>query len=768
MMWHIKILALVLAVQVAVVVSVVVQCDHKTEICDCSSTIYEDTCEFTLEIEHLQTFTRYQVTPDGMSRGTAARVWYINETGDFNYHSEPVGSTVCKVPIDDKSCTEPFAVDGYTFRSFIAINGRIPGPTLIVHKDQYIVVHVINRLASESVSIHWHGMHQRNSNWMDGVEHVTQCGILPGAQFTYVFHAEQSGTHWYHSHSGAQRTDGFFGALIIRENETRLAEVVKKVNAFQDKPEHTLTFLDWQDENSIDLFTLIHSSVRFFGEPSAPGENVEEPPRTFSTDLSEVGPVPHWSALINGRGRHRDVSYNKSRLSVFTVEQNTTYRFRLIGAQSLYAYRVSIDEHKLKVIASDGAFVNPITADYIILHSGERFDFLLETKSQPSQQNFMIRAETLEAFGGSLEPEPQPFEPDVVEAILHYNTEDNNPLPRSSDYEGINKSSIPVELTCNETSPCLAVNCPFKSYPSSFNINCVHIHQLTTMFPLTKEDGLPDTSDVQRLFLNFGFEGTRYTSAINARNMKLPSTPLTQLVSDPEQLQTLRDTEYCKGLDNATVCDDKLVNNDVIAPDCLCTHVHELQDDGKSVQLVISAVAPDPVSGIDNARSTHPVHLHGHYFHVVDIQYGEYNEDGHLTKLNEDINCGGEYLCTKPSWATGAVNRNYSEMIANAPLKDTLIIPFGGYAVVYYTPNNPGYWFLHCHIEVHQLEGMSVIIGEQVNKAKAIPEGMPQCGNFEFDVDAFKKARAGGARIYSDLRIIGILLLTSFVIVKHI
>ena len=50
--------------------------------------------------------------------------------------------------------------------------------------------------------------------------------------------------------------------------------------------------------------------------------------------------------------------------------------------------------------------------------------------------------------------------------------------------------------------------------------------------------------------------------------------------------------------------------------------------------------------------------------------------------------------------------------ISSAPLKDTVMVPYGGYVVVYFKADNPGYWFLHCHIEVHQLEGMGVVIRE--------------------------------------------------------
>ena len=54
-----------------------------------------------------------------------------------------------------------------------------------------------------------------------------------------------------------------------------------------------------------------------------------------------------WSGLINGQGRHIDVPYVKIFLSTFKVQRNAWYRFRLIGAQSLYAFCFSIDEYDI-------------------------------------------------------------------------------------------------------------------------------------------------------------------------------------------------------------------------------------------------------------------------------------------------------------------------------------------------------------------------------------------------------------------------------------
>ena len=737
----------------------VVTCNHNTPVCECTRTS-DEVCEFTLNIEMLQTFTRYLLDNTGDSRGTAGSVWRINNGQWERANPE---DTLCGTTITDTKCTQPFTVDGYTFRSFIGVNGRIPGPTLIVTEGQLVKVNVINRLASESISIHWHGMHQRNSNWMDGVEHVTQCGIPPGASFTYIFNASQYGTHWYHSHSGAQRTDGLFGALIVKEKDMtsstspkqKLLEEVKKLDSsitdYVDSPEnHTLTLLDWQRSSSLDLFTQIHSSIRYFNIDKASELSGSGADRIYSSDGAEVGPVPYWSGLINGRGRHNgvgveNVDYINSELSEFKVEAGNTYRFRLIGAQSLYAYRFSIDDHKLIVIATDGQFINPkannlgsgsgikqdIVVDYIIIHSGERYDFLLKTKNENEMnKQFMMRAvilsDTMEERGSA-------------EAILNYNTESLEP----SDYAPIAvRSQTMFRDICTATDKCEALNCPFKNFPSSFNIDCIHIHDLESLTDYSGD--LPDaaTDDSSRLFFNFGFEGTRQTSTINGRNLKLPSASLAQL--DASELNDIRNNEYCKDEKNENdekKC-DRNNEDEVISTDCYCTHVVDAVAD-RSIELVISATGPNPTQRT-NFLFAHRIHLHGHYFHVVDIQFGQTDPvSGTLTAGNSDIDCGGDTLCVRPRWKP---NKDYSsrervtgKISPRAPLKDTLLIPAGGYAVVYFKTDNPGWWFLHCHIEVHQLEGMGVIINEGGFKTPP-PGGMYKCGNFSLTIDEFKEA----------------------------
>ena len=89
-------------------------------ICECT----EEICYFKLVIEHLQTFTAYE---KNAARGTRGRIYYIDDNGEL------VATTDRRNACDDISnCTEVNTVDGYTYRSFIAVNKQLPGPILKV------------------------------------------------------------------------------------------------------------------------------------------------------------------------------------------------------------------------------------------------------------------------------------------------------------------------------------------------------------------------------------------------------------------------------------------------------------------------------------------------------------------------------------------------------------------------------------------------------------------------------------------------------------
>ena len=662
------------------------QCMYGARYCKCNETY--DVCEFKLVIEHFQTFAGYRLDAATSIRGTQGQVFYLGPGGKL----VPVLQNGSCTEFGAE-CTEPSTVDGSTYRTFIGVNGSIPGPTLIVREDQIVIVEVQNNLTTEGTSIHWHGMHQRNTPWMDGVGMISQCPIQPGTTFRYIFRAFPSGTFWYHSHSGAQRTDGLYGGLIVMEKNLTYPE------EFIDLPEeHTLLLMDWQREASIDLFTQIHSGLRFFQNKEVdrvPMDASQLIAPTVSPDNVEVGPVPFWSGIINRRGKHVDVV--DSLLEVFEVERGGMYRFRIVGAQGLYAYMFSIDGHRMKLIATDGYLIQPIDVDYIIVHTGERYDFLLTA----NQTTTWIRAQTLEIDTSKNFPKYDFLDHSAL-AILHYASTPEPVAPYA------NVPAIP--RTCDASTPCIAVNCPFENFHESYYIDCINVHELRLFSP-TPESELPSAEPDEEIFFNFGFDQSDLTSTINGRNFVTPPSPLGQL----------EDKSFCDLTDD---CENG----------CKCIHVQDIPY-GKTIRFVLSAIG-NPI----RRNFSHPVHLHGHSFHVLYTGYGTYDDtNGYLMNSTDDLVCKtlNTTLCTKPGWTNGSAPNVTIDRYTIR--KDTVIVPAGGYVIIHFISDNPGYWFFHCHIESHQLEGMALVINEAEDDQNPPPDGFDRCGNFNWTVKDFER-----------------------------
>ena len=283
-----------------------------------------------------------------------------------------------------------FTADGKTYRPFIAVNGLAPGPTLVVNEGQRMIVNVMNQLISGTTSIHWHGMDMRYTPWMDGVVQVTQCALNPQETFQYYFEPYPTGTYWYHAHRVEQRVDGLFGGLIIRESPQRFRylEQVLGSTVIDSPGTQTVNLRQWDEGPIVDLYTKVKGELEFF--PGKPVGVIPKPPSlqngTMYTkydsskgpDGLEAGDIPFWSGLTNGKGRHKDIPYAETRLEVFTINNdNSSYHFRLVGSQSLYAYKFSIDEHVLTVVAADGILIEPVKTHFIIIHTGERYDFVI-------------------------------------------------------------------------------------------------------------------------------------------------------------------------------------------------------------------------------------------------------------------------------------------------------------------------------------------------------------------------------------------------------
>ncbi len=96
---------------------------------------------------------------------------------------------------------------------------HIPGPPIILTKDQPVAIKIINTL-KEPTTIHWHGL--EIESYYDGVAGWGTDGkklsplIQPGDSFTVHITPPRAGTFIYHTHMhDRQLLDGLYGALIV-------------------------------------------------------------------------------------------------------------------------------------------------------------------------------------------------------------------------------------------------------------------------------------------------------------------------------------------------------------------------------------------------------------------------------------------------------------------------------------------------------------------------------------------------------------------------
>lgn len=100
----------------------------------------------------------------------------------------------------------------------------------------------------------------------------------------------------------------------------------------------------------------------------------------------------------------------------------------------------------------------------------------------------------------------------------------------------------------------------------------------------------------------------------------------------------------------------------------------------------------------------HPIHLHGFGFQVIDMGLIEQYKSG----------------------KTAFANATHLPV-----MKDTVVIPSGGFVRIRFRACNPGFWFMHCHFEFHMHAGMTVTIkvGNR-NEIAPPPPNFPTCGNY--------------------------------------
>ena len=267
---------------------------------------------------------------------------------------------------------------------------------------------------------------------------------------------------------------------------------------------------------------------------------------------------------------------------------------------------------------------------------------------------------------------------------------------------------------------CKVVNCSFKTHSNSSVISCTNIDNFRSLSNYTVPESIYFPN--KTLLYNFGFDGETTTSgsSIDGVNFQLPGDP--PLVN------------YTGFLKSDDMCPNRGFDHK-IEDYCACTQVIDIGHliNGSLVELVLSNRLVDADKN-ESGGSAYPVHLHGHSFYIIKIGYPDYSITNNVFETaNDDIECidsMGEacpkYFITVDDqsnvmkqavrWRNMTMPLDMVKQNKRFATKDTVVVPFGGYTAIRFIVDNPGWWFLHCHIEIHQLSGMAAVVAELPNE----------------------------------------------------
>jgi L-ascorbate oxidase len=289
-------------------------------------------------------------------------------------------------------------IDGKA-RRVMAVNGGVPGPALRFKEGEDLVINVTNRL-DEDTSIHWHGLIVPNSQ--DGVPGLTFDGIAPGETFTYRFPAQQSGTYWYHSHSGLQEQAGVYGPIVIEPAEREPFRydreyIVLLSDSHPSAPERILKNLKKQS----DYYNYNQRTIgTFFEDVAKHGLGLTLQDRLMWGEMrmapTDIADVAGYDFLVNGQTPTRNWT------ALF--EPGERVRLRFINASAMTLFDVRIPGLELTVVQADGNNVQPVKVDEFRIAVAETYDVIVRPTKDEA---FTIFAESIDRTGfarGTLAP----------------------------------------------------------------------------------------------------------------------------------------------------------------------------------------------------------------------------------------------------------------------------------------------------------------------------------------------------------------------------
>ncbi|MCO5574812.1 hypothetical protein L7F22_028605 [Adiantum nelumboides] len=342
--------------------------------------------------------------------------------------------------------------------------------------------------------------------------------------------------------------------------------------------------------------------------------------------------------------------------TMFNVTQGKTYLLRIINAAVNFQLYFGVAGHNLTVVEADAEYTKPYNTPYIVLAPGQTTNVLL-TANQTMGQYYMAASVFSPAPTG-----PVPFPQTATTAILNYAKSSSN---ANSSTNVTALGALPKFPAYNDVQAVQAFFQGLRSQSYSRGYYYMDVPQkvdedlfFTVGYSLQP---CPAGSQCQ------GPSGQRLSANINNVTFVDPSISLLQA--------------YYNQINNVYQADfpiEPLIKFDYTGTyaggfqSVLGTRVKVLKFN-EAVQIVFQDTSV-------LFFESHPIHLHGQNFYVVGSGLGSYNASSDPLSFN----------------------------LNDPPSRNTVSVPSGGWAAIRFRTTNPGVWYMHCHIDLHNSWGMSM------------------------------------------------------------
>lgn len=498
----------------------------------------------------------------------------------------------------------------------ITVNGTLPAPLIRMREGDTVRLAVTNHLDIDS-SIHWHGLLLPFQ--MDGVPGISFPGIRPHETFTYEFPVRQAGTYWYHSHSGLQEALGHYGPIIIDPEHNDPVTYDR---------EHVIVLSDWSFmhphmimarlKQSPDYFNRQQNSL-FDGRPmSAEQRAMWGGMRMMPSDIADVtGATYHY--LINGHGPQENWT------GLF--EPGERVRLRIINASAMSIMNIRIPGLPMTIVNADGENVRPVTVDEFQIGVAETYDVIV-TPSQP--QAYTIVSESIDRSGmgrATLAPNPG-MEADIPEL-----RERPTLTMRDMGMAGMAGGGIDHAAMGHEMSEEGAMDHSMRDGSVAPTVDLNPGVDMISPMPMDRT-------------------GDRGLGLDTVDHRVLVYTDLEALAANPDPRPPSRELEIhlTGNMERYMWSFDGRRFSEQVEP------IRFARNERVRVKLV------------NDTMMTHPIHLHGHFFELVNGHPGRH------------------------------------------PRKHTVNVMPGGFVRFDLTADAPGDWAFHCHLMMHMHAGMFNIV----------------------------------------------------------